>query len=182
MLTDCTILNESKTYEQHSSCRTAATKSSSLMSDHIPIINDADGVKQIYMQDTEGQSPVSFHEPSQSCSSDLSSQKNSVACTRLPDNEHVFTILRQMRKHEDLIRLVRPELPVKAKSDSKQQRFTCKICLRSFDKVQCLGGHMSKAHPKQSSQYAQKMIKRDGREFDRQLLKEAKVKFREVYP
>ena len=45
-----------------------------------------------------------------------------------------------------------------------------------------LGGHKSKAHPKQSSVYLDKMAKRKARESEREYLKLAKQHFTEMNP
>lgn len=67
-------------------------------------------------------------------------------------------------------------------NESSEFRVECKICGRRFQKHQELGGHSSKAHPKQSEIYAKKMIRRAEREPDREILLVAKKIFQKLYP
>ena len=55
--------------------------------------------------------------------------------------------------------------------------FKCKICKKTYDKPQSLGGHYSKAHPEQSRIYKQKQVTRDKNANKRELLKYAKLLF-----
>jgi hypothetical protein len=51
-----------------------------------------------------------------------------------------------------------------------------------FSKSQALGGHCSKTHPGMSKVYEQKMIRRDSREHERELLSQAKKRLLEADP
>lgn len=61
--------------------------------------------------------------------------------------------------------------------------YACPICRdRHFVKAQALGGHMSKSHPHQSAEFTKKQETRKERTSVRELLKRAKVVYRETYP
>jgi glutaredoxin 2 len=47
----------------------------------------------------------------------------------------------------------------------------CQFCKREFEKFQSLGGHISKAHQKQSETYQKKIIRRNERQPERELLR-----------
>ena len=78
----------------------------------------------------------------------------------------------------------------KAKQHKKQAKIAvptpvvnqCKICGHQFDKPQQLGGHMSKAHPDKSSTYKNKILIRERREVERELLEKAKEVFLKLRP
>ena len=69
-------------------------------------------------------------------------------------------------------------------TDESQNPFPCDIdgCPRRFKLHTQLGGHKSKAHPRQSTIYNIKMQKRKERETDREYLKLAKKLFMEENP
>ena len=46
----------------------------------------------------------------------------------------------------------------------------CSICNKVFEKPQALGGHWSKAHPGESKQYRYKMLIRNSRVIEREVL------------
>ena len=59
--------------------------------------------------------------------------------------------------------------------------YECPFCLKTFDKGQKLGGHMSRNHPNQSEKYKEKMIIRNRRTKNRKLLAIIKEKFLRKY-
>ena len=66
---------------------------------------------------------------------------------------------------------------------SSKNLYACPICRdRLFVKAQALGGHMSKSHPHQSAEFTKKQKTRKERTSVRELLKRAKVVYRETYP
>ena len=58
----------------------------------------------------------------------------------------------------------------------EEQNFHCDECNEDFTTGQALGGHMSRVHPGKSETYARKVERRKEREFDRELLRLAKIK------
>ncbi|CDW84157.1 UNKNOWN [Stylonychia lemnae] len=74
-----------------------------------------------------------------------------------------------------------PNTRVKKKKDktslssptSKYRKYQCKFCKKRFRICAALGGHISKAHPGQSSAYNHKKQVREQRELERQLHKDA---------
>jgi hypothetical protein len=59
--------------------------------------------------------------------------------------------------------------------------YDCKFCDRNFNTGQGLGGHMSRVHPNQSTQYKNKMNIREGRSEQREILYEAKRRLLKIY-
>lgn len=57
--------------------------------------------------------------------------------------------------------------------------FPCKFCERIFSHCAALGGHVSKAHPGQSTAYLHKKQVRDTRELQRLLHQEAVMIYKE---
>jgi len=64
-------------------------------------------------------------------------------------------------------------------SKKKAQNFKCPIeaCFKKFRTGQALGGHMSRAHPNQSTDYKVKQTIRERRTLDRIILKKAKEQY-----
>lgn len=58
----------------------------------------------------------------------------------------------------------------------------CPLCKMQLKKSSALGGHMSKAHPRQSESYKRKMEVRENRSPERKVLAAAKEVFRSVHP
>ena len=58
----------------------------------------------------------------------------------------------------------------------RRHEFHCDECNEDFTTGQALGGHMSRVHPGRSETYARKVERRREREFDRELLRLAKIK------
>ena len=54
-------------------------------------------------------------------------------------------------------------------ADESQFQYHCKICFKRFEHSSALGGHISKAHPGQSSAYNHKKRVREMRELEREL-------------
>jgi uncharacterized C2H2 Zn-finger protein len=52
--------------------------------------------------------------------------------------------------------------------------FQCNKCDKTFSSQQALGGHSSKSHPGSSQKYNKKIVVRQGREYEREMLKQAK--------
>jgi hypothetical protein len=57
------------------------------------------------------------------------------------------------------------------------ESYTCKLCNELFNTGQALGGHMSRKHPGQSTDYMHKKEIRDKRDVERKKLFLAKIKF-----
>ena len=58
----------------------------------------------------------------------------------------------------------------------QQSQYHCDECNEDFECGQALGGHMSRVHPGKSNTYQYKVLRRKEREFDRELLRLAKIK------
>ena len=60
--------------------------------------------------------------------------------------------------------------------DQARTEYHCDECNEDFTTGQALGGHMSRVHPGRSETYARKVERRKEREFDRELLRLAKIR------
>ena len=69
-----------------------------------------------------------------------------------------------------------------SKIRTKKPACICKICGARLKSFTALGGHTSKAHPKQSKDFAKRMQIREERTLDRQMLEQAKNIFKGLYP
>jgi hypothetical protein len=69
----------------------------------------------------------------------------------------------------------------KIQNSKEQEVYICPFCLKTFDKGQKLGGHMSRNHPNQSEKYKEKMTIRNRRTNNRKLLAVIKDKFFKQY-
>ena len=59
--------------------------------------------------------------------------------------------------------------------------YKCKICFKRFKHSSALGGHISKAHPGQSSAYNHKKRVREMRELERELHRHTMQLYKEQY-
>ena len=80
--------------------------------------------------------------------------------------------LKKTIKKKDKTILHIPESPNPVKFCKYQQpepEFLCRFCPKTFNHCSALGGHISKAHPGQSSAFNHKKSVRDHRELEREL-------------
>ena len=59
-------------------------------------------------------------------------------------------------------------------------KYKCNMCPQVFFKCSALGGHISKAHPGQSTAYTHKKSVRESRELERILHKKAMEKYMQI--
>ena len=76
---------------------------------------------------------------------------------------------------------------VSSKSETKVSKATkpgykCRMCDKSFEKAQQLGGHISKSHPGCSKKYEEKVARSKEREGERKLLQTSKDLTQSIYP
>ena len=79
-------------------------------------------------------------------------------------------------------KVIKPKKIKQQMTFCEEQNFHCDECNEDFTTGQALGGHMSRVHPGKSETYARKVERRKEREFDRELLRLAKIKHFVFWP